>query len=107
MKDTVIHDRDRIYSRDLDVSLKLLGLTILKTPYKSPHRLVGSARRECLDFMIPLNEAHIRQMLKSWTAHYNRARPHSSLGPGTPDPSSPKAKLQTQQHCIPRIAELW
>jgi len=80
----------------------------LKTPYKSPQansfceRLVGSARRECLVFMIPLNEAHIRQMLKSWTAHYNRARPHSSLGPGTPDPSSPKAELQTQRHCIPK-----
>src|SRR5215831_18217918 len=58
----VIHDRDRIYSQDLDQSLKSLGLTVLKTPYKSPQanafceRLIGSARRECFDFMIPLNE---------------------------------------------------
>jgi hypothetical protein len=55
----VIHDRDRIFSGELDQSLKSLGLTVLKTPYKSPQanafceRLIGSARRECLDFMIP------------------------------------------------------
>ena len=104
----VIHDRDRIYSQELDQSLKSLGLTVLKTPYKCPQgnafceRLIGSARRECFDFIIPLNETHIRQTFKSWTNHYNRGRPHSSLGPGTPDPSSPKAELQAQRHCIPK-----
>ena len=104
----IIHDRDRIYSRDLDSSLKTLGLTVLKTPRKSPQanaiceRWIGSARRECLDFMIPISETHIRQTLRSWVDHYNRARPHSSLGPGTPDPGSPKAELQAQRHCIPK-----
>ena len=104
----IIHDRDRIYSRDLDAGLKTLGLTVLKTPRKAPkanaicERWIGSARRECLDFMIPISEAHIRQTLKCWVEHYNRARPHSSLGPGTPDPGSPKAALQAQRHCIPR-----
>jgi transposase InsO family protein len=62
----VIHDRDRIYSRDLDAALRTLGLTVLKTPYKTPQanaiceRWIGSVRRECLDFMIPISEAHIR-----------------------------------------------
>ena len=103
----VIHDRDSIYSKELDASLKALGLTVLKTPYKSPQansfceRLIGTGRRECLDFMIPINEAHIRQTLKAWTAHYNSGRPHSSLGPGMPDSRSPKAELQPQRHCIP------
>ena len=103
----IIHDRDRIYSRDLDSSLKTLGLTVLKTPRQAPQanaiceRWIGSARRECLDFMIPISETHIRQTLRSWVDHYNRARPHSSLGPGTPDPSSPKDALQAPRHCIP------
>jgi putative transposase len=58
----VIHDRDSIYSKELDTLLKALGLTVLKTPYKSPQansyceRLIGTARRECLDFIIPINE---------------------------------------------------
>jgi putative transposase len=74
----VIHDRDSIYSKDLDSSLRLLELRVLKTPYRTPQancfceRLIGSARRECLDFMIPLNESHIRRILKPWMVHYNR-----------------------------------
>jgi putative transposase len=104
----VIHDRDRIYSQELDQSLKSLGLTVLKTPYKSPQanafceRLIRSARRECFDFMILLNEVHIRQIFKMWTTHYNRGRPHSSLGPATPDRSIPKAELLMERHCIPK-----
>ena len=104
----IIHDRDSIYSRELDSSLRTLGLRVLKTPYRAPQanafceRLIGSARRECLDFMIPIDEDHIRWILKRWTAHYNRSRPHSSLGPGIPDPSVGKAKLQIKRHCIPK-----
>ena len=103
----IVHDRDRIYSRDLDSSLRTLGLRVLKTPYRSPQanafceRLIGSARRECLDFMIPLNEDHVRWILKQWTVHYNKARPHSSLGPGIPDRTVPTAVLQISRHCIP------
>jgi putative transposase len=103
----VIHDRDSIYSRDLDASLRFMGLTALKTPYRSPQanaiceRLIGSARRECLDFMIPLNEDHVRQILKLWAVHYNRGRPHRSLGPGLPEPSAPKVDRQISPHRIP------
>ena len=48
---------------------------------------MGTIRRECLDFLIPLNERHLRKILKEWVAHYNQSRPHSSLGPGIPEPS--------------------
>src|SRR5262245_21643539 len=104
----VIHDRDHIYSDELDASLKSLGLTVLKTPYQSPQanafceRLIGSARRECLNFMIPIDEAHLRQILKSWTLRYHRRRSHSSLGPGMPDRSSVNAPIQSERHAIPK-----
>jgi transposase InsO family protein len=103
----IIHDRDSIYSQGLDASLETLGLEVLKTPYKTPQansvceRLIGTVRRECLDYIIPFNEAHIQRTLHAWAAHYNRGRPHSSLGPATLDPISPKAELQSQRHCIP------
>jgi hypothetical protein len=45
----------------------------------------GTIRRECLDWMIPLNEEHLRRILREWVVHYNRGRPHASLGPGIPD----------------------
>jgi putative transposase len=87
----LIHDRDNIYSSQFDSALKAMGLGILKTPFRAPQAnafcecLVGSIRRECLDFLILLNERHLRGILKEWVAHYNKGRPHSSLGPGIPE----------------------
>ncbi len=52
-----------------------MGLSILKTPFRAPQaiafceRLVGSIRRECMDFLIPLHERHLRRILKEWVAH--------------------------------------
>ena len=37
-------------------------------------------------WMIPLSEAHLQAILKSWVEHYNGGRPHSMLGPAVPDP---------------------
>lgn len=88
----VLHDRDSIYSTELDGALKSLGVIVLRTPFRAPQansfceRLVGTIRRECLDFLIPLNQRHVRRILKEWVTHYNQGRPHSSLGPGIPDP---------------------
>lgn len=88
----VIHDRDSIFSAELDQALvQGFGSRVLRTPPQSPQanafceRLVGTIRRECLDFMIPLNERHLRQLLRESVCPYNSGRPHSSLGPGIPD----------------------
>ena len=84
----LIHDRDAIFSPELDQELvRGFGLRVLRTPPQSPkanafcERLVGTIRRECLDFIIPLNEKHLRRMLREWVGHYNSGRPHNSLGP--------------------------
>ena len=59
----LIHDRDSIYSSELDSALKAMGLGILKTPFRAPRanayceRLIGTARMECLDYLIPLYES--------------------------------------------------
>jgi transposase InsO family protein len=88
----LLHDRDSIFARHLDESIRALGLNVLKSPPRCPkanaicERVIGTIRRECLDWMIPLSERHLRSILKSWVEHYNRGRPHSSLGPGVPDP---------------------
>jgi putative transposase len=88
----LIHDGDGIFSPQLDESITHMGLRVIKTPPRSPkanslcERVIGTLRRECLDFLIPLTENHLRLVTKHWVAHYNRGRPHSSLGPGIPDP---------------------
>jgi transposase InsO family protein len=88
----LIHDRDQIYAKRLDDSIRALGLAVLRSPFASPkgnaicERVIGTIRRECLDWMIPMSEAHLRSILREWMTHYNRGRPHSALGAGVPDP---------------------
>jgi transposase InsO family protein len=89
----LIHDRDAIYAPAVDRAVEAMGLQVLKTPVRTPQanafceRAIGTMRRECLDWFIPLNERHLRQILQAWVRHYNRGRPHTSLGPGLPEPS--------------------
>jgi putative transposase len=104
----LIHDRDSIFSQRLDQQVRHLGLRILKTPVRSPQanalceRLLGTLRRECLDFMIPLTEHQLRCILKAWVQHSNQGRPHMSLGPGVPQPPPHlPAPLQAHRHRLP------
>ena len=66
----VIHDRDAIYSEGVDRTLEAMGLTVLKTQVRAPQanafceRVIGTIRRECLDFMIPVSERHVRAILR-------------------------------------------
>jgi transposase InsO family protein len=86
----LIHDRDSIFSSEVDQTAENMGLTVLRTPVRSPkanaycERLIGTMRRECLDFMIPLGEKHLRTILFEWVRHYNQARPHFLFGARSP-----------------------
>ena len=93
----LVHDRDSIFARHLDDSIRALGLAVLRSPFSSPkanaicERVIGTIRRECLDWMIPMSEMHLRSILREWVVHYNGGRPHSALGPGVPGPPAGSA----------------
>ncbi len=99
----VIHDRDSIFSAAMDASVTNLGVRVLKTPVRAPkahahcERLIGALRRECLDFLIPLNECHLKRIVQKYVNHYNRRRPHSALGPGVPEPPQPAVPARAAQ----------
>jgi putative transposase len=104
----LLHDRDSIFSAQLDRSIQHLGLRVLKTPPQSPQanalyeRLLGTLRRECLDYLIPLSANHLGHVLRQWVLHYNGGRPHISLGPGIPQPPPPlPGPLQVHRHQLP------
>jgi transposase InsO family protein len=98
----LIHDRDSIFSHAVDQALNGFGIRVLRTPVRAPkanaycERLVGTIRRECLNFLIPLNEVHLKRILCEYIRHYNRGRPHSALGPGIPE--QPQAKIPAGPH---------
>jgi transposase InsO family protein len=103
----VIHDRDSIFSQALDKGVMDLGVKVLRTPVRAPkanslcERFGGTLRRECLDFLIPLNERHLKITIKEWGFHYNRGRPHSSLGPGIPEPDQNTIPASDHRHKLP------
>jgi len=90
----LVHDRDAIYAPRGDRAIRSMGLRVLKTPVRTPQanafreRLIGTIRRECLDWLIPCHERHLRGILRARVTHYNRVRRHSSLGPGIPEPAA-------------------
>jgi transposase InsO family protein len=103
----VIHDRDNIFSQELDKQVAGMGVRVLRTPVRSPkanavcERFGGSLRRECLDFLIPFNERHLKFVLTCWIAHYNHGRPHMGLGPAIPAPLRPPPPETPDRHCLP------
>ena len=104
----LIHDRDAIFSRELDQHVRNLRLRVVKTPPHSPQanalceRLIGTLRWECLDLVIPLTENHLRCIVHEWVPHYNAERPHMALGPGMPQPlASLPTPLQGHRHRLP------
>jgi transposase InsO family protein len=46
--------------------------------------LIGTLRRECIDHLIIVNEAHLRAILVEFVRYYNLERPHRTLDLDTP-----------------------
>ena len=84
--------RDAVDGGDFVPKAGGLGVHTLLTPVRAPRanaiaeRAVGTLRRECLDHIIVVNEAHLRAPLAGFLAYHNRDRPHRALGLGTPYP---------------------
>ena len=54
-----------------------------------------------LDWIIPLGQSHLKRILREFVRHYNRGRPHSSLGPGIPEPPQAKVPAGPHRHKLP------
>src|SRR5205809_7289806 len=86
----LIRDQDGIYGAA--VTRRLRAMVIRDKPLApgSPwqnafaERLIGSIRRECVDHMVVLGEAHLRRVLKSYARYYNETRTHRSLDKDAP-----------------------
>jgi transposase InsO family protein len=84
-----------------------MGLRVLRTPVRCPKAncfcegFVRTARRECLDYLIPFSEAHLKRILREWVLHYNHGRPYKRLGPGIPAPLTATPAIALHRHELP------
>src|SRR6202051_2166370 len=86
----LIRDRDRIYGTVVTRRLRAMGIRDKPIAPASPwqngfvERLIGSIRRECVDHIIVLGEAHLRRILKPYADYYNCDRTQRSLKKDAP-----------------------
>jgi transposase InsO family protein len=90
----LLRDRDAVYGGDFRARAAGLGIETVLTPVRAPRadavaeRVIGTLRRECLDHVIPLDEAHLRAILAEFAAYDNTERPHRALRLETPRPAA-------------------
>ena len=88
----LIHDRDTKFTGVFDDVFRSEGIDVIRTPIRAPRanayaeRLVGTLRRECLDWILICGRSQVERVLHIYVAHYNRHRPHRALGLVPPQP---------------------
>jgi transposase InsO family protein len=86
----MIRDRHYIYGAVVTRRLRAMGIRDKPVAPVSPwqngfvERLIGSIRRECVDHIIVLGEAHLRRILKSYARCYNLTRTRLALDNDAP-----------------------
>jgi len=86
----LIRDLDRIYGDVTLRRIRAMGIRDKPIAPGSPwqngfaERLIGSIRRECLDHLVILGEAHLRRILRTYACYYNKIRTHRSLDKDAP-----------------------
>jgi transposase InsO family protein len=108
----LMRDRDSIYGEVFQRRIKNLGIEEVvsapRSPWQNPYveRLIGSIRRECLDHVIVLNEAHLKRILGEYLDYYHHSRPHLALDRNSPIPRDVEPPERGPLRAIPQVGGL-
>ena len=108
----LLHDRDSIYGNSFRERVNSLGIeeivTAPRSPWQNPYveRLIGSIRRECLDHVIIMGDAHLKRLLSSYLDYYHNARTHLSLDGNAPAPRDVEPPDRGPVVVIPHVGGL-
>ena len=112
----LIRDRDQKFTSGFDAVFRGAGLQVVRTPPRAPtanavaERFVRTVRAECLDWLLIANSRHLQRVLRVFIDHYNRHRPHRSLGlvppAATRPPLTPAPLGATRVHRRDRLGGL-
>jgi putative transposase len=81
----LLRDRDQIYGQPFRHRVKGMGideiLTAPQSPWQNPfaERLIGSVRRECLNYVLVLGERHLHRILTRYLGYLFLAKTPSAV----------------------------
>lgn len=109
----LLFDRDSTFTA-VKGFIEAMGILPKPIAFRSPwqngvcERLIGTLRREVLDHVISLNEAHLRRLLKDYLRYYHEDRTHLGLAKDSPRGRSPNARPCNEAQVIahPRVGGL-
>lgn len=87
----LVRDNDVKFGGVFKRRVRSMGIRDRPTSFRSPRqnghteRVIGTIRRECLDHVIVVNEAHLRRVLSAYVGYYNNSRTHRSLAKDSPN----------------------
>jgi transposase InsO family protein len=102
----LVRDRDGVYGNVVTRRLRAMCIRDKPIAPGAPwqngfaERLIGSIRRECLDHMIVLGEAHLRRILRTYAHYYNEIRTHRSLDKDSPVSRSVQRIGSIRSHAV-------
>ena len=110
----LILDRDAKFSEGVIEAIRTMGMKPIRTAYQSPwqngvaERWVASCRRDLLDHVIVLNEAHLRRLSRDYLSYYHADRTHDGLEKEPPDRRMVERKQTDQSRvvAVPRVGGL-
>jgi putative transposase len=95
----LIRDRDQKFTERFDEVFWSAGIEVVRTPFRAPQangvaeRFVRTARTECFDWLLILNQQHLERTLEVFVDHYSGHRPHRALSLAAPEPRRPAATV--------------
>ncbi|MET8808832.1 integrase core domain-containing protein [Streptomyces sp. NPDC004546] len=100
----LLRDRDGKYGEAFDAVFEAEELDVIKSAPRAPRmnayceRVIGSLRREVLDHILVMGEAHARQVLAAYQRHHNEHRPHQARNQLPPDAQKQPTAIDSGAH---------
>ena len=87
-----IHDRDTLFTKEIDDTIEAAGVKVIKTPKQSPNlnayaeKFVQNIKTKALNHLILTNQKQLEYAINSYLEWYHHERPHEGLDGKMIDP---------------------
>ena len=86
----LVRDNDSAYGQAFTRRVRAMGIRDRpispRSPWQNPYveRLIGTLRRDCLDYVVIFGERHLHRVLTLYSQYYNETRTHLGLDKDAP-----------------------